>query len=135
MTPDVVAVRQNLALNIQNGQAIPGAAADARNRWGSDHNQLQYTWRSGLGTDAYGDLIYVAGHSLTLMALTQAMLKAGIATGMELDIHSGVVTFNSFGRLSGSPTTVAHKLLTSMPRPANRYLAADQRDFLYVTAR
>jgi hypothetical protein len=59
--PDVVAVRQNLALIIDNGQVVPGLEVNSGNSWGSACNQLQYTWRSGLGTDTQGNLIYVGG--------------------------------------------------------------------------
>jgi hypothetical protein len=51
---------------------------------------------------------------------------------MELDIHSALVSFASW---VPSPTGKVKptKLLPGMDRPANRYLAADQRDFFYLT--
>jgi hypothetical protein len=44
--PDVVKVRQNLALIVDNGAPVPGLADNDDNRWGNARNQLQYTWRS-----------------------------------------------------------------------------------------
>jgi Phosphodiester glycosidase len=133
MGPDVVAVRQNLDPVIENGHPVAGLSHNAAGNWGSARSQFQYTARSGLGTDRNGDLIYVAGQGLNLTGLAQAMVKAGIQTGMELDIHPSMITFNSFTG-SGSGLT-GHRLLASMKRPSKRYLTADQRDFFYVTSR
>ena len=133
MTPHVVAVRQNLALVVDGGQPVSGLSTNAHRRWGSARNQFQYTWRSGLGTDAQGDLVYVAGNGLTLQTLATAMVDAGIQRGMELDIHSGKESFASWAP-SGSSATPT-ELLPGMGRGADRYLSVDQRDFFYLTLR
>lgn len=135
MTPQVSAVRQNLALVIDGGQAVPGLSDNAAGDWGSPRNQFQYTWRSGVGTDQAGNLVYVAGDKLTLAGLAHAMVQAGVQRGMELDIHPGMVTFNTFHRSPGGYLGLAAaKLLPGMPQPATRYLNPDQRDFFAVTA-
>ncbi len=134
MTPQVVAVRQNLRLIVQDGAPAPGLDANAGQRWGSSRNQFEYTWRSGIGIDRAADLVYVAGGGLTLQTLAAAMTRAGVVTGMELDIHSQMVTMNIFTpRAAGRP--LGRRLLTDMNRPAGRYLVSDQRDFFYVTTR
>jgi len=94
MTPEVVAVRQNLDQVIVDGHIVDGLSTNANARWGTVRSQFQYTWRSGLGTDAHGNLIYVAGDKLTLATLAGAMHQAGIVQGMELDIHSAMVSFD-----------------------------------------
>ena len=134
MGPGVVAVRQNLALVVRHGQPVTGLSSNAHGRWGSARSQFQYTWRSGIGTDSRGDLIYVAGKGLTLVTLSDAMARVGIQTGMELDIHPTMVTFNSFSPNRATGGLAGRKLLTSMTQP-RRYLTADQRDFFYVTLR
>ena len=133
MTPQVVAVRQNLHLIVANGQLEAGLDTNAGGNWGSSRNQLQYTWRSGLATDANGDLIYVAGDGLTLQTLAQALLQAGAVQGMELDIHSGQVNFSSW--TPRGKAAVPTELLPGMPKPPDRYLAPDQRDFFYLTVK
>lgn len=134
MTAHVQAVRQNLALVVDGGRPVPGLGENGNGRWGSSHNQLQYTWRSGLGTDASGNLVYIAGNSMSLRELADAMAQAGIQRGMELDIHSRMVDFASWQPgSSGTPTPT--KLLPDMPVPADRYLNPDQRDFFYLTLR
>jgi hypothetical protein len=133
MTSRVAAVRQNLALIVDNHRPVNGLSTNAGHRWGSFENQGQYTWRSGVGVDAAGDLIYVTGENLTLQTLATAMADVGVVRGMELDIHSALVSFASW---APTPTgVVATKLLPGMDRPADRYLAADQRDFFYLTLR
>ena len=134
MGPDVVAVRQNLDMVIVDGTIADGLANNATGAWGSTRSQFQYTWRSGLGTDAKGNLIYVAGQGLTLATLAAAMHQAGIQEGMELDIHAAMVSFNiEYPAALG--TVTSKRLLDSMSSPTDRYLVADQRDFFYVVAR
>ena len=131
--PDVAAVRQNLQLIVDNGRPLDGLADNATGAWGSPRNQFQFTWRSGLGTDRSGNLIYVAGDQLTLAGLADAMTAAGVQRGMELDIHPKTVTFNI---IRPSRTGLdATKLLPAMVKPADRYLVPDHRDFLAVTLR
>lgn len=134
MTSHVRAVRQNLALVVDQGRPVPGLASNGGGQWGSSYNQLQYTWRSGLGTDAAGNLIYVAGNGLTLRTLGDAMVQAGIQRGMELDIHPRMVAFSSWQPGPGGTVTPT-QLLPDLPVPADRYLAPDQRDFFYLTLR
>lgn len=134
MSPDVVAVRQNLALVVDGGKPVPGLSVDAGNHWGTTRSQFQYTWRSGLGVDAGGNLVYVAGNTMNLTTLAAAMVDAGIVRGMQLDIHSGMASFSSWRPVSGGES-VPRKLLPGMTRSAYRYLVADQRDFIYLTAR
>jgi hypothetical protein len=134
MSPQVVAVRQNLALIVDHGRPVAGLAANRGRRWGSFENQHQYTWRSGVGVDAGGDLVYVAGANLTLETLAVALADAGVVRAMELDIHSALVSFASWAP-SSAQHVVPTKLLPEMSRPADRYLAADQRDFIYLTLR
>lgn len=133
MSPQVVAVRQNLHLVVANGHPEPGLANNAGGTWGSAKNQLQYTWRSGLGTDSNGNLIYVAGGGLTLETLATTLADAGAVQGMELDIHSGQVNFSSW--TPHGTTSVPTELLPNMPNSADRYLTPDQRDFFYLTAK
>ena len=133
LAPDVAAVRQNLDLIVDKGRPLDGLADNATGAWGSAHNQFQFTWRSGLGNDRSGNLIYVAGDQLTLAGLADAMTAAGVQRGMELDIHPKTVTFNIIH--PSHKGLDATKLLPAMVKPADRYLVPDHRDFLAVTLR
>ena len=132
MNPHIASVRQNLALVVDHGRAADGLTVNADQRWGSAANQLQYTWRSGIGTDAAGNLIYVAGDKLTLATLAGALVDAGAVTGMQLDIHPGMAFYASWSP-TGAQGAQPRKLLPTMPGAAHRYLAPDQRDFFYLT--
>lgn len=134
MSHDVVAVRQNLDQVIVDGRIVDGLTTNANGRWGTVRSQFQYTWRSGLGTDAHGNLIYVAGNKLTLATLAAAMHQAGIVQGMELDIHAAMVSFD-IERPGPNGGVAGERLLNSMNSPTDRYLVDDQRDFFYVTAK
>jgi hypothetical protein len=128
---DVVAARQNLTLVVDQGRAVSGLDTNEGHHWGYKDNQHQYTFRSGLGVDRHGDLVYVAGAKMTLPVLANAMVDAGIVRGMELDVHNSFPFFAVWthpGR-----TNHATKLLPNMARHADRYLQPDQRDFFYLT--
>lgn len=133
MSPSVVAVRQNLHLIVVDGAAAPGIS-DASGPWGVAANQRQFTWRSGLGVDASGNLIYVGGDHMTLQVLTNALVAAHAVRAVELDMHSPMVFFARW--MPGSARTVVpQKLMPTMASPADRFLRPDQRDFFYITLR
>ncbi len=129
----VVAVRQNLELIIDGSRVVAGLDVNAQGRWGSAHNQLQYTARSGLGIDRGGNLIYVAGTGMNLSMLAATLHDAGAVRAMQLDIHRQMIHFASWQptRHNGPVPT---KLLPAMTHSADRYLLPDQRDFFYITA-
>jgi hypothetical protein len=137
LTSDVRAVRQNLDLVVEHGRPAAGLATDRSGRWGSARNQRQYTWRSGLGETSDGRVVYVAGSDITLSTLADALVRAGAVTGMQLDIHPDLVTFNAYTPVpGGGPSALTGiKLLPAMRRPATRYLSPDQRDFFALLAR
>ena len=136
MSPDVVAVRQNLKLIVSAEHVVGGLDRNANGDWGAGRNQGLYTWRSGLGITADAALIYVAGDGLTLSTLAQALVQAGCARAMELDIHDEWTTFEIYVR---SPTAadvvIGKKLLSGMAFDDRRYLVPDDRDFIALFAR
>jgi hypothetical protein len=127
------AARQNLDLIVTDGQPVPGLLDASERRWGTSRTQLQYTWRSAIGTTADGHLLYAAGNDIDLADLASALAHAGAVTAMQLDIHAALVTFNAFH--PGPRGPIGEKLLPAMTRPASRYLVADQRDFFALLAR
>lgn len=132
MNPFVRAVRQNLALIVDRGAVVAGLDRNADQQWGTPRNQLQYTWRSGLGITIHGDVVYVAGDQLDLKSLASALVQAGAVTGMELDMHGGMEFCSSWSAdASGVPKP--KRLLPAMSGPTDRYIRADQRDFFYFT--
>ncbi|MFZ0378149.1 MAG: hypothetical protein WAL38_10005 [Solirubrobacteraceae bacterium] len=89
-------------------------------------------WRSGIGVDAHGNLIYAAADDQTAQSLVQILQRAGAVRATELDINYEWTTFNFYGTFAaGEPA----KLLPDMNRPATRYLTPDDRDVFAVYGR
>jgi len=128
--PGVTFARQNLPLIVNAGQLNPNLSNGRE--WGATLGNAVRVWRSGLGVDARGDIIYAAADAQTATSLAQILQRAGAVRAMELDINSEWVTFNFYG---ASGATRAAKLLPRMTRDATRYLTPDDRDFFGVFAR
>ena len=54
-------------------------------------------WRSGIGVDRHGNLIYAAGDDQTVSSLADTLIRAGAVRAMELDINSYWVSFITYG--------------------------------------
>jgi hypothetical protein len=122
--------RQNLPLIVESGRPNPNLSDGPE--WGATLGNAVRVWRSGVGIDAHGDLIYAAANYQTVGSLAQILIRAGAIRAMQLDINSYWTTFNSYAQPdAGSPSS----LLSSMTRPATRYLSPDDRDFFAVYLR
>jgi hypothetical protein len=127
LTPDVVAVRQNLTLMVDHGVAAPGGD------WGATLGHVFATWRSAVGVDAAGHLLYVAGPALDPVTLAGALVAAGAVRAMELDINPEWVSFDTF--TAGPGGVVGTKLLPTMWFSSLHFLTPFWRDFFAVFAR
>jgi hypothetical protein len=126
LTADVVAVRQNLKMLIEDG----------RIKNPSSKKCVKGIDRSGLGVTKDGALIYVIGHRLTPIVLSEALKHLGAVRAMQLDAHIQWQSFNVFQPVNeGSKELVATKLTQDMRQPATRYLVPDDRDFLAAFVR
>lgn len=122
--------RQNLPLIVEQGRPNPNLSDGPQ--WGATLGNAIRVWRSGLGINARGDLIYAAANYQTVGSLAEILIRAGAIRAMELDINDYWVTFNSYALPdAGRPSS----LLPAMVRPATRYLSADDRDFFAVYLR
>jgi hypothetical protein len=128
--PGIAFARQNLPLIVQDGRLNPALSNDSL--WGATLGNAVRVWRSGVGVDARGNLIYAAADIQTAQSLAEVLQHAGAVRAMELDINYEWTTFNFYGTFgAGEPA----KLLPDMSRPAARYLSPDDRDFFAVYAR
>jgi hypothetical protein len=128
--PGVEFARQNLPLILDNRQLNPNLSDGSQ--WGATLGNAVRVWRSGVGVDARGDILYAAADSQTATSLAQVLRHAGAVRAMELDINYEWVTFNFYGS-SGAASPA--KLLPGMSRDVTRYLTPDDRDFVAVYAR
>ncbi len=139
MTPNVVSVRQNLALLVSHGQPVAGLNANDTTKWGLTLGNQIYVWRSGVGVTANGALVYVAGPYLNITDLANLLVRAGAVRGMELDINIDWVNFATYAPSTpGGPanSTNGADLLSNMSAPPSRYFQSWwTRDFFTMSAR
>ncbi|HLM85192.1 MAG TPA: hypothetical protein VK272_03285 [Solirubrobacteraceae bacterium] len=128
--PGVAFARQNLPLIVNEGKPSPNIANDAE--WGATVGNAVLVWRSAIGVDIHGNLIYAAGGDQTVASLARALIRAGAIRAMELDINSYWVTFITYGAAGAEQPD---KLLEGMERSATRYLEPDDRDFFALYSR
>ena len=125
--------RQNLALIVDNGVAAPNLASDPNRLWGfTGPANKSAVWRSGAGVTASGALIWVGGPAMTISALADVLIRAGVVRGMQLEINQEWVQFNTYVTANG--TTSGKRLLSGMQHTGNRWLTEDTRDFVAVFA-
>jgi hypothetical protein len=121
--------RQNLPLIVENGRLNPNLSNDSL--WGLTLGNAVRVWRSGVGIDAHGNLLYASADLQTAQSLASILQRAGAVRAMELDINDEWTTFNFYG---GWNAAQPQKLLPGMSRSATRYLTPDDRDFFAVYA-
>jgi hypothetical protein len=139
MTPNVVAVRQNVNLLVDGGQPVPGLDANDTTKWGFTLGNQVYVWRSGIGETATGALVYVAGPDLNITDLAAVLVRAGAVRAMELDINTDWVDFATFAPAAATgPATPANgtDLLANMVGTPDRYFEPWwSRDFFTMSVR
>jgi hypothetical protein len=139
MSPNVVSVRQNLSLLVNNGKPVAGLTATTTTRWGATLGNAVYVWRSGAGVTADGALVYVGGPGLNITDLANILARAGCVRAMELDINTTWVNFTSFK--PSTPTGLANGtngslLVPQMAGTTARYFQTWwARDFFTMSAR
>ena len=122
--------RQDLPLIVSGGRPNPNLSDGPE--WGATLGNAIRVWRSGIGVDTNGNLIYAAADNQTVASLAQILIRAGAVRAMQLDINSYWVTFISYGQNGARDPS---SLLPGMTRRPNRYLTPDDRDFFAVYPR
>jgi hypothetical protein len=127
---NVAYARQNLPLIVEGGHLNPNLSDGPQ--WGATLGNAIMVWRSGVGIDRRGNLIYAAANDMTVGSLARVLQRAGAVRAMELDINTYWTSFITY-RHPGAAG--AANLLASMDRSPQRYLVPDDRDFFAVYAR
>ena len=119
--------KQNLPPIIYEGKLNPDLGDGPE--WGETVNNAVRVWRSGLGIDAHGNLLYAAANYQTVESLAKVLQRAGAVRAIELDINEDWTSFISYRHPgAGEPSN----LLPEMFRSPDRYLEPDERDFFAV---
>jgi hypothetical protein len=125
----VVLARQNLPLIVDGGK--PNPRLNTTQQWGYTLHNAVRVWRTAIGVDARGNLIYVAANQQTVKSIAGALVRAGAVRGVELDINAEWPTFIAYGRPGGKDPAM---IVPNSQQPATRYLTPDDRDFFVVYA-
>ena len=139
VTGDIVSVRQNLNLLVENSKPVPGLQAADTSQWGATVGNAVYVSRSGLGVTADGALVYVGGPGLNITDLANLLVRAGAVRAMELDINVDWVNYTYYSPTTPNAfatSTNGTELLTSMMGTPARYFESWwARDFITMSAR
>jgi hypothetical protein len=125
--PKVWFAKQNLPPIIYEGRLNPDLSDGPE--WGATVNNAVRVWRSGLGIDRHGNLIYAAANYQTVESLAKILQRAGAVRALELDINEDWTSFITYRHPGAREPS---NLLPEMFRPPGRYLTPDERDFFAV---
>ena len=95
--PGVEFARQNLPLIVQGGQPNPNLSDGPQ--WGVTVGNAIRVWRSGIGVDASGNLIYAGADDQTVGSLAQILIRAGAVRAMSRGSRK-----RASSRKAGAPT-------------------------------
>ena len=126
----VAFARQNLPLLVDAGRPNPKIGIGSL--WGDTLGNAIRVWRSGVGVDRRGNVVYVAADYQTAASLAGALIHAGAVRAIELDINAEWPSFITYALHGGrSPS----KLVPNNQQSSSRYLVPDDRDFFAVLRR
>ncbi len=131
--PDVAWARQSLAPLVWNGRLNPSLNTDPSSpQWGYTLGGVTRVWRSGVGVDRRGNLIYAVADDQTVITIAKILQHAGAVRAMEFDINPEWHTLIIYSHRQG----LGPKEVEPQPmQPATRYLVPDDRDFIAVYRR
>lgn len=133
LTPEVLAVRQNLDLIVANGQSkvnSPGYSTT----WGATTDKENLAWRAGMGQRADGSLVYVIGQALSAQTLADTLVASGVRRAMVLDMNQ-YWSAGFFFTHNRAGSAICHRLDPDIGGPCDRFLRPYKRDsFQFLAA-
>jgi Phosphodiester glycosidase len=128
--PNIAFARQSLPPIIWNGKLNP--ALNDSTQWGFTLGNAVRVWRTGVGIDRRGNLIYAAADYQTVTTLAQILMRAGAVRAMQFDINPEWPSLITYRHHHGIQPT---KVVPNAQQSAWRYLVPDDRDFVAVYRR
>jgi hypothetical protein len=126
----VAFARQSLPLIIDHGRLSP--KLNDSTAWGFTLGNAVRVWRTGVGIDRHGNVIYAAADYQTVITLARILKRAGAVRAMELDINPEWPTLITYRHRHGLLPT---RVVPNYQQAATRYLVPDDRDFFAVYRR
>jgi hypothetical protein len=128
--PGIAFTRQSLPLIVRRGKLSP--ALNNSTLWGFTLGNAVRVWRTGVGIDARGNLIYAAADGQTVETLARILQRAGAVRAMQFDINPEWPTLITYTHQHGLDP---RKIVPNYQQAATRYLVPDDRDFFAVYRR
>jgi hypothetical protein len=131
--PEVAWARQSLAPIVWNGRLNPELNEDPNSpEWGFTLGGVTRVWRTGVGIDRRGNLMFVAAEGQTVVSIAKILQHIGAVRAMEFDINPDWHTLITYTHHNG----VIPKMVEPQPNQSlDRYLVPDDRDFFAVYKR
>jgi phosphodiester glycosidase len=127
---DVAFARQSLPPIIVDGKLSP--ALNDSTQWGATLGNAVRVWRTGVGIDRRGNLIFAAADYQTVTTLARILQRAGAVQAMQFDINPEWPSLITYRHDHGLLPT---KIVPNVMQSATRYLVPDDRDFFAVYRR
>ena len=125
--PRIVMARQNLALLVNHAAATPRSADNAL--WGLTLGGAPAVWRTALGIDAKGNLLYVAAPEQTAQSLAAIMVRFHAVRAMQLDINPEWPIFVTYAGVGARGPSLFVPNANQIP---GRFLYPSTKDFFAV---
>jgi phosphodiester glycosidase len=130
---EVAWARQSLAPIVWNGRLNPELNEDPNSpEWGFTLGGVIRVWRTGVGIDRRGNLMFVAAEGQTVISIAKILQHIGAVRAMEFDINPDwhtLITYTHHGRL-------IPRMVEPQPNQSpDRYMVPDDRDFFAVYKR
>ena len=128
--PEVAWARQSLAPIVWNGRPNRELNEDPNSpEWGFTLGGVTRVWRTGVGIDRHGNLIFVAAEGQTVISIAKILQHIGAVRAMELDINPDWHTLITYTHHNGLIPRMVEPQANQSP---DRYLVTDDRDFFAV---
>jgi len=127
--PQYAFTRQSLPPILWQNRLNP--ALNDSTQWGFTLGNAVRVWRTGVGIDRHGNLIFTAADGQTVESLARLLQRAGAVKAMQFDINPewpSLITYRHHG-------LVPDKIVPNLQQTASRYLVPDDRDFFAVYRR
>jgi len=131
--PEVAWARQSLAPIVWNGRLNPELNEEPNSpEWGFTLGGVTRVWRTGVGIDRRGNLIFVAAEGQTVISIAKILQHIGAVRAMEFDINPDWHTLITYTHHNG----LIPRMVEPQPNQSpDRYLVPDDRDFFAVYRR
>jgi len=132
LTDEVLAVRQNLDLIVDDGESMVQNAND-NVVWGATTDKESLAWRAAIGERPDGSLVYVGSPYLSAEGLANTLIGAGVERAMVLDMNNWW-TAGFFFRHKKDGTPLCRKLDPAIQEDCDRFLKPYKRDSFHFLA-